>query len=237
MRRDKIKRYIFLDYEDLRRLDLKKLDKVCDKAFLFIDKDEKHIPFDVVKQLQYLGRAITWVQTDFGKEEHKNLLHTYISFWVGRLHETVAFDIEFAILSNEEVYDNLIALVNQEGRSCLLVRVSESHTDTHSESPQPQPQSQSATSFQVENNVLSNIQNPITTAEEPKADKVDDMALNLIRHLKKTGIRPNDLPALLNFIRVQNPPEISDVDAGEVITRLMQHHQIHLEEGEVLYNF
>lgn len=55
------RRYIFVDFESLKKIKFKKLEKVCDKVFIFIDSKENSLPLELVRQMQRMGRSVKWV--------------------------------------------------------------------------------------------------------------------------------------------------------------------------------
>ncbi len=115
------RRYLFLDFEDLKAIKFRKIEKVCDRIFVFIRKEEKQIPVDLVQKMQRFGRNAKWVVID-GLDIMQNMNY-HISFLMGKLHERIDTEIEFAVLSNDEDFDPLISYVNSKGgRSCLRVK-------------------------------------------------------------------------------------------------------------------
>jgi len=54
---DQYSRIIFISIIDLQKIKFDKLEQVCDKVYVFVDKEEKSIPFYLVKQLQHLGEV------------------------------------------------------------------------------------------------------------------------------------------------------------------------------------
>lgn len=115
------RRYLFLEFEDLKNIKFRKLEKVCDRLFVFIRKEEKHLPVELVQKMQRFGRNAKWVVIE-GLDITQNMSH-HITFFMGKLHERVDTEIEFAVLSNESEFDPLINYVNVKGgRSCLRVK-------------------------------------------------------------------------------------------------------------------
>jgi len=115
------RRYLFLDFEDLKKIKFRKIEKVCDRIFVFIRKEEKQIPVDLVQKMQRFGRNAKWVVVD-GLDIMQNMNY-HISFLMGKLHERIDNEIEFAVLSNDENFDPLISYINTKGgRSCLRVK-------------------------------------------------------------------------------------------------------------------
>lgn len=113
------KRYVFVDYECLKKIKVSKLGKVCNKVFIFISSTEENIPASLVMQAQHLGKRIKWISTDLS-EGNGFMLH--ISFLIGALHQKENKSIEFAILSDDADYDALVSFINDAGRNCLRVK-------------------------------------------------------------------------------------------------------------------
>lgn len=115
------RRYLFLDFEDLKDIKFRKIEKVCDRIFVFIRKEEKQVPVGLVQKMQRFGRNAKWVVID-GLDIMQNMNY-HISFLMGKLHERIDTEIEFAVLSNDENFDPLITYINTKGgRSCLRVK-------------------------------------------------------------------------------------------------------------------
>ena len=104
--------------DDLQKISLNKLEQVCDAAYVFVDKQAKVVPINLVQQLQHLGESLKWVATN-GKTP--DAVANYISFFMGRLHEQLGKEVEFAIISESLAMDHLIHYINEKGRSCIRV--------------------------------------------------------------------------------------------------------------------
>lgn len=118
MESDQYSRIIFINIDDLQKISLNKLEQVCDGAYVFVDKEAKVVPFKLVQQLQHLGESVKWVATN-GKTP--DTVANYISFFMGRLHEQLDKEVEFAIISESKAMDHLIHYINEKGRSCIRV--------------------------------------------------------------------------------------------------------------------
>ncbi len=118
MESDQYSRIIFINIDDLQKISLNKLEQVCDGAYVFVDKEAKVVPFNLVQRLQHLGESVKWVATN-GKTPAA--VANYISFFMGRLHEQLDKEVEFAIISESKDMDHLIQYVNEKGRSCIRV--------------------------------------------------------------------------------------------------------------------
>jgi len=115
---DQYSRIIFISILDLQKIKFDKLEQVCDKVYVFVDKEAKSIPFYLVKQLQHLGENVRWIGVDGTTPE---AIATHISFYLGKLDEQLTQDIEFAIISEDTKIDNLIQYINEQGRGCIRV--------------------------------------------------------------------------------------------------------------------
>ena len=120
------KRYVFIDYETLKKIKFSKLEKVCNKVFIFINNKEESIPANIVIQAQRLGKRIKWLSTEVS-EGNGFMLH--ISFLMGALHQKENKTIQFAIISDDTDYDSLVDFINDTGRNCLRVKTEREEMD------------------------------------------------------------------------------------------------------------
>ncbi|MEM1319108.1 MAG: PIN domain-containing protein [Bacteroidota bacterium] len=225
------RRYIFIDYENLKQVKFKKLEKVCDRVFILINAEEQFIPFSLVQQMQRLGRGIKWIPiygpnaTDF---------NYHISFLMGKLHQKVSKDIEFAILSNDSEFDSLINFINAEGRSCLRVKRKRSRKEK-----------------QIPEQLISETENgAVITAEVSDfshrqflSDAVIDESLvhetakETIERLMRSGNRPAEINMLKSYILLHNQELTEHGNVDKIIQHLQEAEEIEINEGEVIYNF
>lgn len=121
------RRYVFVEFEELKNIKFKKLERVCSKIYVLIDTKEQNVPLSLVKETQRLGKNLKWIAI---QNYNLDKTSTYIAFIMGKLHEKVDKSIEFALLSNDASLDTLVSYINVEGRSCIRVkRTIEPHTD------------------------------------------------------------------------------------------------------------
>ncbi len=114
-----LKRYIFADYESLKKVKFSKLQKVCNKVFVLIDNRVEEIPFKIVLQAQKLGKRVKWISIE---NEKDNNFDFHISFLIGALHQKMRSEIDFAILSDNSDFDPLVDFINEAGRNCIRVK-------------------------------------------------------------------------------------------------------------------
>ena len=217
------RRYIFIDFENLKKVKFKKLEKVCDKVFIMINADEDQIPFDLVVQMQRLGRGVKWIPVHETEEMDMNYL---LCFLMGQLHNKARKDVEFAILSNDPYFDALVNFINADGRSCLRVKrkrtqeekESRFEDDTHTGHPDETPK-------------------PFLPEVILDQSTIDTIARNTIGRLRRSGTRPTGLQMLRNFILLNNQELIDPGNVDKVIQRMQQMENISLAKSEVIYNF
>jgi hypothetical protein len=249
MNHHQTRRYIFVDYESLKKIKFKKLEKVCDKLFVFIDANEAQIPFVLVRQMQRMGSSVKWVTVDNLNQSGANY---HISFLMGKLHEKVNYDIEFAVLSNDLDFDHLINFINSEGRSCVRVKRKDNAqqeeyfvapnnnapvnvTPTPVVSPMPQSERQSE---HIESSINSDFQPQPFGAEREMGDElVEQTAQETINRLIRSGNRPAEISTLKNYILLHNQELSFHGNLEKIIRRMEEKQEIHIQGQEVVYNF
>jgi len=263
---DQYSRIIFISIIDLQKIKFDKLEQVCDKVYVFVDKDEKSIPFYLVKQLQHLGENVRWVGVD-GKTPEAVASH--ISFYLGRLDEQIQKDIEFAIISEDTKLDNLIQYINEEGRSCIRVTRSKQKTTstgdlngiswstkkeelpkeqvkgTTNEPPRVKTPEREAIKKAVHKEIMPSANTATAVATKPnngsgdqkKVLLSDKIAKETIKRLVLSGNRPAALESLKSYILLQyNTVEVNQ-QINVIIQKMEQNKEIAVKEGAVVYNF
>ncbi len=136
------RRYMFVSFDDLKQLSFKKLERVCDKVFVFVHENIESVPFFLVRDMQKMGNNVKWITITGNTLSDMSY---QICFLMGKLHEKMSADIEFAILSNDATFDPLVTFINSTGRSCIRVQQKDGthhHENAHSLDPlskQPRP--------------------------------------------------------------------------------------------------
>ena len=249
------RRYFFVDYQDLKQVKFRKLEKVCDKVYVFISSDEDNIPFRLVQQMQRFGKRARWVVIEPPFRESG--LNYHMCFFIGKLHQKVGKDVEFAILSNDTSFDSLVNFINiAGGRSCLRVKRQNDPTERRNASE--------ATVYPFENELelRTNDVNPtsatIISGYDSEADrqqevKVEDIvtvsngydeqqmvertADDTVSRLKRSGNRPLLLSSLKNYILLNNQELTMPGKLDHVIRHLEERNEIEVKEDEVTYFF
>ena len=240
-----LRRYVFLDFETLRQLRFKKLEKVCDKIFVFIGSDLESIPFTLVKDMQRMGANVKWIEVGGASQ---NDLNYHICFLMGKLHEKISGDVEFAILSNDIAFDPLVNFINSTGRSCARVRQQsvDSTSDTIEKYVEPPPTTKTDSKNDKSSDVdsrffseshldtlVSHNNNP--TINDPSI--IDETAKETVRRLIRSGNRPAELSLLKNYILLHNQELSLHGNLEKIIKKLEETNEIRLNSDQVVYNF
>ncbi len=238
------RRYVFLEYNTLKSIKFKKLEKVSDKVFIFVGSDVEDIPFDLVKDMQRMGSNIKWVEVSAASQ---NDLNYHICFLMGKLHEKISGDVEFAILSNDTTFDPLVNFINSTGRSCIRVRQqSIDFNQTNVEPPISSPANPAVTDIKIEKADIStrlfgerNSETLEISESSPVSDVVlvEETAKETVRRLIRSGNRPSDLGLLKSYILLHNQELSQHGNLEKIIKKLEDTNEIKLNNEQVIYNF
>lgn len=240
------RRYLFAAYAELETLDFEHLEKVCDRLFILLPDTATSIPFTLVRRLQRLGKGVKWLPIS---ETDGTNLPLQLAFLMGRLHQKLPTDIEFAILSDDAAFDPLVQFILEKGRGCLRVRASRTHEDL------PFGKNAAAPKTPIAQPTLKPIiaPSPPTNGENggdarhirftPAADAppteettVRNTAAEVVERLVRSGNRPAEVATLRQYISLLNH-QMPPVVAEKVVTYLAVNNDIEIRDKEVVYNF
>ena len=257
MESEQYSRIIFIHINDLQKIRFNKLEQVCDKVYVFVNKDEKSIPLYLVQQLQHLGESVNWVAVN-GKSDV--VIANFISFYMGRLHDQVDKDIEFAIISENTQLDYLIQYINERGRGCIRVtRNKEKVTNgsdlngltwssTSEEKIEKEPAPTSITVPKSEPSIpkTETIVKKITNGHVPEQSPLTQnsniplshrVAQETIKRLVLSGNRPAALDSLKNYILLQYNSDAVRQQINTIIDEMEKSKEINVQNEAVIYNF
>ena len=242
------RRYVFLDFDTLVSIKFKKLEKVCDKIFVFVGSDITTVPFTLVREMQNMGNAIKWIEVG---ETLTHDLNYHICFLMGKLHEKISGDVEFAILSNDEGFDPLVNFINATGRGCLRIKNSIAEK-TVTQPPSPlsiTPKTEPISIKKEPISVLESLNTRLFGEHISEADDdekvqangeltlIDETAKETVRRLVRSGNRPQNVGMLRNYILLHNQELSLHGDVDKIINRLTDSREIELRNESVQYNF
>jgi len=224
MESEQYSRIIFIHVNDLQKIRFNKLEQVCDKVYVFVDKHEKSIPLYLVQQLQHLGESVKWVAVNGSSE---TVMANYISFYMGRLHDQLDKDIEFAIISENTQLDNLIQFINDKGRGCIRVTRNKEKTTVPSDlngitwsTPKEEV---------VEKKVVKEIVKETTVPPPPPLQKTEAVVKKVV-HGQVTAKQQLTQNSKYNNDAVQQ-----QIDT--IIQEMQKSKEILVQDEEVIYNF
>jgi PIN domain len=239
-----LRRYVFLDFDTLRQLRFKKLEKVCDKIFVFISSELDAIPFTLVKDMQRMGTNVKWIEVEGASQ---NDLNYHICFLMGKLHEKISGDVEFAILSNDLAFDPLVNFINSTGRSCIRVR--QQGMEAMPENGGPYSDTPIASGGEVKSDKPLDLGNRLfsergsaaaaSISGEGVSDPtiIEETAKETVRRLIRSGNRPAELGLLKNYILLHNQELSLHGNLEKIIKKLEESNEIRLNSEQVVYNF
>ncbi len=236
-----VRRYIFVDFDTLTRIKFKKIEKICDKVFVFIPEEVTMIPFALVKDMQKMGNQVKWVSLSTEDLVHADDLNYHICFFMGKLHEKIAGDIEFAVLSNDVSLDPLVRFINGSGRNCIRVKPNIAQENAPNDSKQA---SNKETEMEQEEEDEEEVVLPMPkTITENKTNGlvignlIDDTARETIRRLIRSATRPMEVEDLKKYILLNHQEIGMNGNLEKIIRRLESSGDIVLKETAVVYNF
>ncbi len=110
-------RILYIDYENVQRVDLNRLDQHDLKVWLFTGVGQSKIPIDLAKSIQSLGGKLRWITID---GNGPNALDFHIAYYLG-VHSAQNPKDEYFLLSKDKGFDPLISHVNKNKTRCRRI--------------------------------------------------------------------------------------------------------------------
>lgn len=110
-------RMLYIDYENVQRVDLKGLDQRDLKVWLFTGVAQSKIPIDLAKSIQSLGDKLHWITID---GNGPNALDFHIAYYLG-VHAAQNTRDEHFLLSKDKGFDPLISHVGKNNIRCKRI--------------------------------------------------------------------------------------------------------------------
>ncbi len=217
-------RYVFIDFDNLKNIKFNKLEKVCDKLFILIDEKEKKIPFKLVREVQRLGRNVKWVSAVANDKGNFDL---QLAFLLGRMHQKAHKDIEFAILTNDTSFDDLVEFVNINGRACIRIKRKKTKREKRV-----------VEQLEHKETVLPTLElKHISDTNNESYELIAHAASETIERLIQSGNRPAQVEVLKDYILMYHKDELITKNVDAVLEEIANRNEIKIEQNEVLYNF
>lgn len=236
----KVRRFIFLAYPDLGAIPFKKLDKICERLYIFIDTTVESLPFAQVRRMQKYGDQIRWI---VGANDSDTAMLGPIAFQMGKLHEKVHVTTEFVVLSEHTGFDSFLMLIRKSGRSAFRLRRSDwnllrqdaadaPRISTAPETPPFDPETLPASLVLPEEEGAAN-----SPRESWDEKEIEQTVRQTFQRLIESGNRPAEVETLKSFILIHHPELIEYERIDRIIENLVTTMDIEIHEGEVVYKF
>jgi PIN domain len=222
-----VTRYTFIDYENLKRINLKPLDKLSERLYIIIQSDHRTIPLKLVRKMQKLKCDVRWISANTAGVEQLSIA---LAFQVGKVHGKTPKSIPFVIISNDAGIDSLISCVAENGRMCTRVTRSVSGINAQANTSNDQV-------------AFPNINAQSDTKEFPFEDDNRTESLKektikeTIRRLVNSDKPPVNIDELKRYIARSNQEIASYLNIVEIIEEMISRKVISIDNHKVLYNF
>lgn len=224
------RRYVFIDYANLEAVKYKKLEKVATKMFVFIEARQDMIPLELVRQTQRAGKNLRWIVV---KNTNDGRLNYHIAFIMGKLHQKLEEDVEFAVVSDDLDFDPLVSFINANGRSCIRVK--------RNREEQAFNAGEISIDFSEEieeGDVPLNFFNDDEKYDVLVEDEIiSRTAEETVKRLIRSGNRPAEVDTLKNYILLHNQELSLHGHIDHIIEKMEEAKDIEISKGDVIYNF
>lgn len=238
-------RLLFIRYSDYEKQNLKKLTKVSDRIYVFLDPEQTQIPLDSVVRAQELCSVVTWI--DLYTDTNEELIQ-YMSFYLGQEHVKQSLSTEFAIYNHNEEMDVVISHLNEQGRKCirikadapeidqtpdLLINLSSPSVESRSDDPIYQDDEEVESDEILSGRILS------TTLKREKTiikSSAKSLARKTLNRLIESGNRPAQVSTLKSYILLNNQEENITDRIDDILSQLNSFDEIDIIEDHVIYN-
>jgi len=225
------RRYVFIDYDNLLQVKFKKLEKVASRIFVFIEAGQETVPLSLVRQAQRSGKNLRWIVAG---NSGNSLLNYHIAFIMGKLHQKLQRDVEFAVISNDPEFDPLISFINSTGRNCLRVKRKKDESSVFRDLN---------VNLDPSNGFNDNFQAPSFSDEDGEMptlvedELITKTAEETVKRLIRSGNRPEEISALKNYILLHSQELSLHGNVERIIQKMKEANDIEIKKGEVVYNF
>jgi PIN domain len=222
-----VKRYTFIDYENLKRINLKPLDKMSERLYIIIHSENRSIPVKLVRKTQKLKCNVRWISANtVGIEQ----LSIALAFQVGKVHGKTPKNIPFVIISNDAGIDLLIACVADDGRLCTRVTRSVTGTDGQANTSKDQ------VTF-PEISAQSNVKE-FPFEDDNRTESLKEKTIKeTIRRLGNSDKPPVNIDELKRYIARSNQENANYLNISEIIEEMINRKVISIDNHKVSYNF
>ena len=229
------KLFVFIEFNNLTKIKIKSLNnKACKKIYILINDAIEQLPLSLTKQILALGLKVKFIGVPDFRESDQSL---HISLIIGTLHQKVAKNIEFAIISDNPAFQSIAAKLKQSNRKCEIVGIGQATppknkgiTQISMPLDKPVPQVQ-------DGNRSSNDTVLIASKLSKHVEKLTALAVDeTIKAFDRTDKWPSTVEKLRYFISLYVEEYAKHVNLDDIIDRLVDIGKIKInEQDEVVY--
>lgn len=221
---------LFVDYENVQKLDLAKLPADI-RVQIFVGTSQSRVPMELVKQAQAFGDRLQWIQID---GQGHNALDFHLAFYLGK---TFALQpaAQCVILSRDTGFDTLVRHLTAQGFSCRRVENQvgiEKAPVIKTVAPKPQAAPVAAKPTARKTKIVAKKQAKVDAAPEAKLKRVIDI-------LKKSPKenRPRRRTSLATVIESYFQKELSEAEITALIDTMFEQELVAETNKVLTYNF
>lgn len=201
------KKVILVDFENLPNSELPAV-KGEREIYVFVGRNQKKVPIEVVVAMQKLGNQAHWVTIS---GSGKNNLDFHLCFVMGQLHETQARNTTFFVLSKDKGFDSVVNYVSTLGRKCYRIERAEQANNPKTIPRDPK----------------------VPDKPLPPDPVIKPILERLKRH--KAQARPRKLRTFRNFLTANFKEITEKTDPEELIRKLRSSGRVYEDNGKMVY--
>lgn len=192
------------------------------------------IPASLVHKTHKLRKRLKWI---YLKDDSQETLYYHWMYLLGKSDAKAADDIEFVLLSNNQQLDSIVKRLNEGGRKCMRIPLSEKKKEKEKE----------VLEKELPNAPVANQAKDIRPQPKPPRDSAIQISDNetlmasaraTVEKLQSTGQRPENLETLKHYIHLfSTSPGNRRVSIDQILDFMEAQQQISIHQGMVTYNF
>lgn len=220
-----VKRYTFIDYENLKKIKLRSLEKLSERLYILVSNEHQSIPLKLVRKIQRLKSDVRWVIANTGTAGHVNF---HIAFLMGKLHNKTDKKINFVVISNDNSIDAMINCVTDAGRICTRVTRTATKKGSNHAKDQVEMDSMNAKTDEKK----------FPFEDEDRTESLKDKTIKeTIRRLMNSTNPPVNIEELKHYIERSNQEIARYLNINEIIDEMILRKEIRVINHQIIYNF
>jgi hypothetical protein len=216
-------KWVFVDYENVNSLDALKLSDY-EWVILFCGPKDKKVKIDLASIASGKIPKFEIIRID---KSAKDNLDFHLALYLGRYHELVDENVEFAVFSNDTGFDGIIGHMKTLGRKCKKVK---------QPAKKAQKSAKKATKKSVKKTAKKATKKKVAKMVEEESEELRDLREKVATLLRSTldEKRPNTQKTLTNWLASHLKVKVEDV--GLIFESMIQRSYFRLDKNKVVYS-